>query len=303
VTGPDGNLKTLNDEEARVPVVSTKEIVDRAFAERYGVGAFNILDDLTIDAVLSAAEAERAPVILQTSVKTVRAYGRDRLLAVFRAMARDATVPVALHLDHCPYRDVISECLLAGWNSVLFDAHELDVAENLEQTKEVVAEARAHGAHVEGEIEGIEGIEDGIGSDEASTVQKLEVAVDFIRATGVDVFAPAIGNAHGQYSRAPRLNHQRVSDLVEATGTPMALHGGTGLSADQFRDLIARGCAKVNISTAIKEAYMRSALEHLRAAEARNKWDPPTLFAQQRDAVVATAREHIALFGGSGRAW
>ncbi len=286
-----------------MPIVSTKEIVDRAFAERYGVGAFNILDDLSIDAVLAAAEQERAPVILQTSVKTVRAYGRDRLLAVFRAMAHDVTVPVALHLDHCPHRDVITECLEAGWNSVLFDAHELDVADNLEQTKEVVAQARRHGAHVEGEIEGIEGIEDDVGSDEASHLQRLEVAVDFIKSTGVDVFAPAIGNAHGQYKRAPRLDHQRVSDLVEATGTPMALHGGTGLSADQFRDLISRGCAKVNISTAIKEAYMRSALEQLKEAEATNKWDPPTLFRRQREAVVATAREHIALFGGSGRAW
>ena len=83
----------------------------------------------------------------------------------------------------------------------------------------------------------------------------------------------------------------------------MALHGGTGLSAEQFRDLIARGCAKVNISTALKESYMRSALESLKASEATGKWDPPTLFAHQRAAVIATAREHIALFGGSGRAW
>jgi fructose-bisphosphate aldolase, class II len=286
-----------------VPVVSTKEIVDRAFADRYGVAAFNILDDLTIDAIIAAAEEERAPVIIQTSVKTVRAYGRDRLISVFKAMAHDASVPVAVHLDHCPYRDVISECLQAGWNSVLFDAHELDVADNLKQTVEVVAEARKVGAAVEGEIEGIEGKEDDIGSDEASALQSLETAVDFIKKTGVDVFAPAIGNAHGQYKKAPKLDHQRVSDLVEATGTPMALHGGTGLSDDQFRDLIARGCAKVNISTAIKEAYMRSGLEHLKEAEATNKWDPPTLFAHQREAVVAAARHHIALFGGSGRAW
>ena len=285
-----------------MPVVPTKEILDRAFAERYGVAAFNILDDLTVDAVFAAAEEERAPVIIQTSVKTVRAYGRDRLIAVLHAMARDVSVPVAMHLDHCPYRDVISECLEAGWNSVLFDAHELDVAENLRQTTEVVAEARKQGAHVEGEIEGIEGVEDDIGSDEASTLQSLEVAVDFIRTTGVDVFAPAIGNAHGQYKRAPKLDHQRVTDLVEATGVPMALHGGTGLSPDQFRDLIARGCAKVNISTAIKEAYMRSGLEHLKVAEEKNKWDPPTLFAHQREAVIKVAREHIALFGGSGRA-
>ncbi len=145
--------------------------------------------------------------------------------------------------------------------------------------------------------------EDDIGSDEASKLQSLETAVDFIRKTGVDVFAPAIGNAHGQYTAAPKLDHQRVTDLVEATNIPMALHGGTGLSDDQFRDLIARGCAKVNISTAIKEAYMRSGLEHLKEAEEKNTWDPPTLFAHQRAAVVATAREHIALFGGSGRAW
>jgi len=286
-----------------LPVVSTKEIVDRAFADRYGVAAFNVLDDLSIDAVLAAAEQENAPVILQTSVKTVRAYGRERLVAVFRAMAADVRIPTALHLDHCPYPEVITECIDSGWNSVLFDAHELEVAENLRQTIDLVEFAHERGAHVEGEIEGIEGKEDDVGSDDASQAHDLEVAVDFITRTGVDIFAPAIGNAHGQYRRPPRLNAQRVSDLVEATGVPMALHGGTGLSAEQFRDLIARGCAKVNISTALKESYMRSALESLKESEATGKWDPPTLFAHQRAAVITTAREHISLFGGSGRAW
>lgn len=286
-----------------MPVVPTKEILDRALAGRYGVGAFNIVDDLSTEAVLAAAAEENAPVILQTSVKTVRQYGRDRLFAVVMAFMRDAPVPVALHLDHCPDRAVITSCLEGGWNSVLFDAHELDVAENLRQTTEVVAEARRHGAHVEGEIEGIQGIEDGIGSDAAPAVQTLEVAVDFITRTGVDCFAPAIGNAHGQYRAAPTLDHQRVSDLVEATGIPMALHGGTGLSAEQFQDLIARGCAKVNISTGLKEAYMRSALEFLRGAEEKGSWDPPSLFRHQRAAVMEMAREHIRVFGSSGRAW
>jgi len=286
-----------------VPVVSTKEIVDRAFAGHYGVAAFNILDDLSIDAVLAGAEQENAPVILQTSVKTVRAYGRERLIAVFRALAADARIPTALHLDHCPYPDVITECIDSGWNSVLFDAHELEVAENLRQTIDLVAYAHQRGATVEGEIEGIEGKEDDIGSDDASQAHDLEVAVDFIKRTGVDIFAPAIGNAHGQYKRPPKLNAQRVSDLVEATGVPMALHGGTGLSAEAFRDLISRGCAKVNISTALKESYMRSALASLKESEATGKWDPPTLFGHQRDAVITTVREHISLFGGSGRAW
>ncbi|WP_369051815.1 class II fructose-bisphosphate aldolase [Kineococcus terrestris] len=286
-----------------MPVVPLKEVLDRAFAERYGVAAINVVNDLTIEAVLAAAVEEDSPVILQTSVKTVRSYGRDQLHGVFRSLVRDVPVPVVLHLDHCPERSVITDCLEGGWNSVLFDAHELDVAENLRQTTEVVAEARRHGAHVEGEIEGIQGVEDGVGSDDAPAVQSLEVAVDFIRRTGVDCFAPAIGNAHGQYTAAPRLDHQRVSDLVEATGIPMALHGGTGLSAEQFRDLVARGCAKVNISTALKESFMRSGLEFLRQAEEKGKWDPPSLFRHQRAAVVEMAREHIRIFGSAGRAW
>ncbi|WNB86574.1 class II fructose-bisphosphate aldolase [Cellulomonas sp. ATA003] len=215
---------------------------------------------------------------------------------------RDVPVPVALHLDHCPDRSVITDCLEGGWSSVLFDAHELDVAENLRQTTEVVAEARRHGAHVEGEIEGIQGVEDGVGSDDSPVIQTLEVAVDFIRRTGIDCFAPAIGNAHGQYTAAPTLDHQRVTDLVEATGIPMALHGGTGLTDEQFTDLIARGCAKVNISTALKEAYLKASLAHLQEAEARGRWDPPALFTAQRTAVLEMARSHIRLFGSAGRA-
>lgn len=286
-----------------MPVVPMKDILDRALAERYGVGAFNIINDLTTEAVLAAAVEEHAPVILQTSVKTVKQYGRRQLFDIFSTLVRDVDVPVTLHLDHCPDRAVISDCLAGGWNSVLFDAHELDVAENLRQTTEVVAEARMTGGHVEGEIEGIQGVEDDIGSDEASKIQSLEIAIDFIKNSGVDCFAPAIGNAHGQYKKAPTLDAQRVSDLVAATGIPMALHGGTGLSDDQFRDLIARGCAKVNISTALKEAYMKPSLEFLRETEQRDKWDPPSLFRHQRTAVMEMARQHIRLFGGSGRAW
>ncbi|WP_127552151.1 class II fructose-bisphosphate aldolase [Actinoplanes sp. OR16] len=286
-----------------MPVVSMKEILDRALAGGYGVAAFNIVNDLSIEAVLAAATEEQAPVILQTSVKTVRMYGRSELFSIVHAMIRAAGVPVTLHLDHCPDRTVISDCLAGGWNSVLFDAHELDVAENMRQTMDVVAEARRTGAHVEGEIEGIQGVEDDLGSDEAPAVQDLEVAIDFIKNTGVDCFAPAIGNAHGQYRRTPSLDAQRVSDLVAATGIPMALHGGTGLSDEQFTDLIARGCAKVNISTALKESFMKSGLEHLRQAEERGTWDPPALFRHQRTAVLEMARRHIRLFGGSGRAW
>ena len=188
-----------------MPVVPLKDVLDRAFKERYGVAAFNIVNDLTLEAVLAAAVELRAPVIVQTSVKTVKSIGRDVLYGMWRSMTAGIEVPVTLHLDHCPEREVISACLEGGWNSVLFDASSLPVEENQRQTKEVVAEARRYGAHVEGEIEGIKGVEDGVGSDEESTRQSLDVALTFIRETGIDCFAPAIGNAHGMYASAPTL--------------------------------------------------------------------------------------------------
>jgi ketose-bisphosphate aldolase len=286
-----------------VPVVPTREILERAFRERYGVAAFNVVNDLTMEAVLAAAVRERSPVIIQTSVKTVRSIGLDLLFAMWREMTAGIEVPVSLHLDHCPDRAVISACLRKGWNSVLFDASSLPVAENQRQTIEVVAEARSHGAHVEGEIEAITGVEDGIGSDEVAATQSLPVAVEFIRATGIDVFAPAIGNAHGVYRTEPKLDAQRVSDIVAAQPVPIALHGGTGMTDAQFTDLIARGCAKVNISTALKVSYMRANLDFLRGAEERDSWDPPSLFTAVRAAVLELAAGHMRKFGSVGKAW
>ena len=284
-----------------MPVVPLKEVLDRAFAERYGVAAINVVNDLTLEAVLAAAVEEQAPVIVQTSVKTVRAIGADLLVAMWRELTAGIEVPVSLHLDHCPDRAVISDCLRRGWNSVLFDGSSLPVEENLRQTVEVVAEARSYGANVEGEIEAITGVEDGIGSDEEAARQSLPVALDFIRQTGVDVFAPAIGNAHGVYHSEPRLDAQRVSDIVAAEPIPIALHGGTGMTDAQFTDLIARGCAKVNISTALKVTYMRANLEFLRGAEERDSWDPPSLFTAVRTAVKDMAADHIRRFGSAGK--
>ena len=283
-----------------MPIVPTKEILDRAFAQRYGVAAINVINDLTMEAVLAAAEELRAPIIVQTSVKHVKMTGVDAMFAMWTAYASRVTVPAALHLDHCPERDVITACLDRGWNSVLFDASKLSVEENERQCVEVVAEARHHGADVEGEIEGFKRTEEMTG-DEAEHVQSLDTVVEFIRTTGVDVFAPAIGNAHGTYKTAPHLDAQRVSDIVAATGLPVALHGGTGMSPEQFRDLIARGCAKVNISTALKIAYMKSGYDFM--TEHPGDYDPPKLFAAQREAVMEMARYHIRAFGSEGKAW
>ena len=284
-------------------IVPLTEIVDRAFLHRYGVPAVNILNDLTLKCVLAGAVEANSPVIIQTSVKTVRSIGAPVLFALWSSMTAGIEVPVTLHLDHCPDRSVITECLALGWNSVLFDASELPVEENLRQTIEVVAEARRFGAHVEGEIEAITGVEDGHGSDDEAKRQSLEVSLDFIRRSGVDVFAPSIGNAHGVYRSTPVLDFQRVSDLVAAEPIPIALHGGSGMTDDQFRDLISRGCAKVNISTALKELFMKSSLENLRKAEAAEKWDPPTLFTAVGSDVTRMTADLARTFGSAGQAW
>jgi len=286
-----------------VPVVPMKQIVDRAFRDRYGVAAINVVNDLTMEAVLAAAVAERSPLIVQTSVKTVRSIGIDLLFAMWREMTAGIEVPVSLHLDHCPDRSFISDCLRKAWNSVLFDGSRLPVAENLRLTVDIVAEARSYGAHVEGEIEAITGVEDDMGSDEEANRESLPVALDFIRKTGIDVFAPAIGNAHGVYRSEPHLDAQRVSDIVAAEPIPIALHGGTGMTDAQFTDLITRGCAKVNISTALKITYMKSNLAFLLDARDRDTWDPPSLFTAVRAAVLEMAAGHMRRFGSVGRAW
>ena len=283
-----------------MPVVPAREILDHAFAERYGVAAINVVDDLSLDAVLEAATELESPLIVQTSLKTVKAIGAKALYSMWRVRADDVPVPVTLHLDHCPDREWISTCLRTGWNSVLFDGSELDVAENTRQTVEVVAEADSYGAQVEGEIESVLGVEDGVGSDDAGEVHPVAVSAEFIETTGVYSFAPAIGTAHGLYKSAPRLMPERVSELVAIHPIPMVLHGGTGLSDDQFADLIARGCAKVNISTALKIAFVESHREYLEANP--GKHDPPSLLAHVRAAVKDMAERHIRIFGSAGRA-
>jgi ketose-bisphosphate aldolase len=283
-----------------MPLASFKDVLDPAFEQRYGVAAFNIVDDLSIAAVLAAATALEAPVILQTSLKTVKQVGARVLYDMVRARAEEAPVPVALHLDHCPEREWVTTCLREGWASVLFDGSHLDVAENTRQTTEVVAEAQQFGAHVEGEIESVLGVEDGVGSDRAGDIHPVEVSSRFIEATGVYAFAPAVGTAHGLYASKPNLMPERVTELVALQPIPMVLHGGTGLTPDQFQDCIARGCAKVNISTALKIALVEGYREHLEAHP--GKHDPPSLFGHVRGAVQAMAEHHIRIFGSAGRA-
>jgi fructose-bisphosphate aldolase class II len=253
-------------------------------------------------AVINAAEIANSPVIIQVSVKTVNAIGIDTLFAMWTEMSRQVKIPLSLHLDHCPDRTLISQCLKKGWGSVLFDASAMTLDENRRQCIQVITEARLYGAGVEGEIDGIKGIEDGMGSDTDSEHKSLEASLDFIRSTGIDCFAPAIGNAHGVYAESPQLDTQLVSDITTSIPIPIALHGGTGLSEEQFKNLISFGCAKVNISTALKITFMQSNLAFLRQAETNNKWDPLSQFNYVSNDLEKMATDYFQIFGSVGRA-
>jgi fructose-bisphosphate aldolase class II len=226
--------------------------------------------------------------------------GARLIRLMFEEMARRVNIPATLHLDHCPDPKVIDECIEAGWNSVLFDASKLTYEENLAQTKLVVAAAHAKGVAVEGELEAVKGVEDGVGSAEEGGVVPLDKAVAFIRTTGIDSFAPAIGTAHGVYKGTPKINFQRVAEIVAAEPVPLVVHGGTGLSDDTFRQLICLGAPKVNISTQLKITYADGFRTYLQ--ENPNEYDPLKLQSAVKKNLVGVIAGFMRVFGSEGKA-
>ena len=281
---------------------STRELCLAAAEDGYAVPAVNIVDGLSIASAVKAADSVGSPIILQTSVKTVQYFGAAVLASAAQAAADAASVPVALHLDHCPQRAVITDAIAHGWSSVLFDASDRDFATAAAETAEVVAEAHAAGVDVESEIENIVGVEDGVGSDDPNVhfyddAELVRVATE----TGTDLMAPALGTAHGLYTASPVLLVDRVARLKALTDVPIVLHGGTGLSAEEFQAFIDAGVSKINISTAVKLAYMHASRDHLAEAERTGKWEPVKLFDQIGAAVEQAVLRHIELFGSARR--
>jgi len=283
-----------------MPVVPMQQILKDAFQRRYGVGAFNVVNDLTMEAVLAAAAATRSPVIIQISVKTVKPMGARLIRLMFEEMASRVPIPTTLHLDHCPDRALIEECIAAGWNSVLFDASKLSYQDNLAQTKEVVALAHRYGVAVEGELEAIKGAEDVVDGDSGGPVVPLDKALAFIRETGIDSFAPAIGTVHGLYKGEPKIDFERVSQIVAAEPVPLVVHGGTGLSDAVFQELIRRGAPKINISTQLKITFAGAFRRFFE--ERPNEYDPVKLLGAVKKDVQAMAAGFMRVFLSEGRA-
>lgn len=237
-------LATLND------------LLYKARQEHYGVGLFNTVNLEMAKGVLAAAKELRAPVIIGTA-EVLLPYAELRELAWFlKPMAEEALVPVVLHYDHGLTEKRILEAIDLGFTSVMYDCSTAGYEENIKRVREIVAYAHAKGVTVEGEL-GHVGANDS--AEDNSIYTQPDQAADYAARTGVDALAVAIGTAHGVYKEKPRLDIARLRELRQAVPVPLVLHGGSGLSDQDFRDCIAAGTAKVNIFTDINRAQAEAA--------------------------------------------
>lgn len=271
-----------------------KEILLKANKNGYAVPAFNIFNYTSAKAVLNAAQELRSPLIIQTSVKTVKEFGAKNLISILKLLIKSYDIPVITHLDHCTKVNFAKECIDAGFDSIMIDASSLPIDENIRITKEIKEYAAKKGVTVEGELGVIKGVEDDILSDVEIKAGYTE-SIKYINETGIDAFAPAVGTAHGLYSGKPKIEYNLVDRLNKKTNCPIVIHGGSGLSGEVFKKLIKLGATKINISTAIKRAYVDSLKEFLNKNP--KLYNPLKIDNHVENAIKQTAKDHIKLFG------
>lgn len=229
-------------------LVNLNDVLRKAQAEHYAVGLFNTTDTDMLEAVISAAEELRSPVIIGTAEVLLPAGELKLIAPSIIAAAKRATVPVVVHYDHGLTFDRCMEALQLGFSSVMFDGSAGEYDKNIADTCEIVKIAHSFGASVEGEIGhvGQASTEDNLHTDMYTTADEAEA---YVKATGVDALAIAIGTAHGVYKTKPQLNLERLCEIRQRIDTPLVLHGGSGLSDDDFRNTVRDGIAKMNIFT------------------------------------------------------
>jgi len=289
-------------------IVNAKEIMIEGAKNGYAVGAFNITDLLQFEAVIDAAIEKKAPVIVQTSVKPSQFLGTQMMVNIFRTLAESAPVPVCLHLDHCTDIAYCNKCSDAGYTNIMIDASKQSYEENIRQTKAVVDYAHSVGnISVEGELGTVSGVEDQIKvADDEAQLANPQQSVEFVERTGVDIFAPAIGTAHGVYkTKNPKIDFERmavINKMLNGNGikTPVVVHGGTGLPDDYIVKLLEAGGSKFNVSTELKHTLIDAKWEYLNAH--RDEYDPGKLDVFVRDATRKVVMHWIDKLGSAGKA-
>ncbi len=274
-------------------LVNLKDVLFDAQKNHYGVGLFNTTDTDMLEGAISAAEELRSPIVIGTA-EVLLPSGELQLIAPsIIHKAKKASVPVVVHFDHGLTFDRCMEAISLGFSSIMFDGSLGETEENLKATREMVKIAHSLGITVEGEI-GHVGQADACDNDVVDMYTTPKEATDFIEATGVDALAIAIGTAHGAYKSTPKLDIERLKEIRSATDTPLVLHGGSGLSDDDFKNSIKNGIAKVNIFTDLCVAGQNAMID--------NAGKP---YLEIRDAKVKAIKEavmnKIMLFGSNNR--
>ncbi|MBQ7714525.1 MAG: class II fructose-1,6-bisphosphate aldolase [Clostridia bacterium] len=275
----------------------SKDMIQKAREGRYAVPAFNAENMEMVQAIVKAAEDLRSPVMIQTTPTTVKYITREMAYAMVKTEADRATVPVALHLDHCEkYEDVVS-AMEVGYSSVMIDASKIPYEDNIAVTAKVVEAAKAFGATVEAELGTVGGKEDGHSADVIYT--DPDQALDFATRTGVDIFAVAIGTAHGFYKGEPKLNFELLAKLRGMIDVPLVLHGGSGVPDEMIKRTIELGISKVNFATELRAAMTAAVREALKN---ESMIDPKKFMGPGRDAVYELCCHKIKLCGSDGKA-
>ncbi|MBA4536612.1 fructose-bisphosphate aldolase [Bacillus aquiflavi] len=287
-----------------MPLVSMTEMLNKAKAEGYAVGQFNLNNLEFTQAILQAAEEERSPVICGVSEGAGRYMGGFKtVVAMVKALMEEynITVPVAIHLDHGSNFVKCAEAIHAGFTSVMIDGSHLPLEENIAITKKVVELAHIHGVSVEAELGRIGGQEDDLVVDNAEAMYAIPSECDrLVRETGVDCFAPALGSVHGPYKGEPKLGFDRMEEVKKLTGVPLVLHGGTGIPTKDIKKAISLGTAKINVNTENQIASTKVVREVL--AEKVDLYDPRKYLGPARDAIKETVKGKMREFGSSGKA-
>ncbi|HBW38237.1 class II fructose-1,6-bisphosphate aldolase [Desulfosporosinus sp. BICA1-9] len=282
-------------------LVSMIELLDRAQKERYAVGAFNCNNMEIVQAIVAAAEAEKAPVIIQASQGAIKYAGIEYITALTKLAAEKASVPIALHLDHGTSFAQVMQCARNGFSSVMIDGSKLALEDNIALTNKVIEAVRLLGVSVEAELGKIGGTEDDITVDEREALFTDPAEAEyFVQATKVDALAIAIGTAHGQYKGIPKLDFERLTKIRERVSTPLVLHGSSGVPDEALIEAISRGVCKVNIDTNIREAFVWAARQVLEGDA--QEIDPRKMLGPAREAATKIIREKIRIFGSNGKA-
>ncbi len=289
-------------------LVNAKEMLLKATEEKYAVGAFNITNLIQMEAVVEAAVNKKAPLIIQTSVTPSKFLDPRVLATIYKTLAESAPIPICLHLDHCTDVEYCKECADAGYTNIMIDASKQVFQENIKQTKEVCDYCHSIGGiSVEGELGTVSGIEDQVkvAEDEAALCDP-EQALEFVDQTGIDIFAPAIGTAHGVYkTKNPKLDFDRlkeIADLIngDETKIPLVIHGGTGLQPDVSKKLVSLGGSKFNVSTDLKHALIDATHDYI--SSHRDEYNPGKIDIAVRDAIMNRVYYWIDILGCADKA-